>query len=209
MYLSSFVVCIFFAMLFYIYFLPQEMLDFFLEDTSIIYKNFEKDSFTLTFDDSPTNYTGEILDCLKFYNIKAIFFVLSDNIVGYEAIMDRIIGEGHKVANHGRNDTLHYVLSKEKFELDLLSSDTKLQKWLTYPKYFRPGFGFWNNTMLSILKKYKYKTMLGNIFPFDSIIENSDINVWYVKRKIHPGCIIILHDRAHTVSTLHKLLPTI
>lgn len=57
----------------------------------------------LTFDDGPNSkITPEILDTLKKYNVKATFFLLSfegDSVK--EALVSRMIEEGHTVAIHG------------------------------------------------------------------------------------------------------------
>ena len=51
----------------------------------------------LTFDDGPSGYTGELLDVLKKYNVKATFFVTGN---GSDAAIKREYDEGHTVALH-------------------------------------------------------------------------------------------------------------
>ena len=196
-------------LIYHIYFLPNYILKILLNNKNIIYQNLPNNIFTLTFDDSPTKYTNEILDCLKKYNIKAIFFIVSDNIDGNEKIMDRIINEGHTIGNHGAKDRVHILLDSDSFEKEILECDNKIKPWTknNKNKYFRPGFGFFNNNMIKILKKYNYTIMLGNIFPYDPFIKSSIINSWYIKRKLQYGSIIILHDRQWTLSTLENILP--
>lgn len=55
----------------------------------------------LTFEDGPTDaYTPEILDLLAAYDAKATFFVNGWQIAGHEALLQRIIVEGHALGNH-------------------------------------------------------------------------------------------------------------
>ncbi len=55
----------------------------------------------LTFEDGPTQaYTPLILDLLAQYNAKATFFVNGYQIAGNEAILQRVIREGHAIGNH-------------------------------------------------------------------------------------------------------------
>lgn len=55
----------------------------------------------LTFEDGPTAaYTPQILDILAEYNAKATFFAIGFQIEGNEAILQRIIREGHTIGNH-------------------------------------------------------------------------------------------------------------
>lgn len=56
---------------------------------------------SLTFDDGPhPETTAKILDILKKEKISATFFLIGENIVGNEALVDRIIREGHNIGNH-------------------------------------------------------------------------------------------------------------
>ena len=51
----------------------------------------------LTFDDGPSNYTNELLDILKKYNVKATFFVTSN---GSDQAIRRAYEEGHSIGLH-------------------------------------------------------------------------------------------------------------
>jgi peptidoglycan/xylan/chitin deacetylase (PgdA/CDA1 family) len=199
-----FILILIFIIIYHIYFLP----DYILYNKNIIYKNLPNNNFTLTFDDSPTKYTNTILDYLKIYNIKAIFFIISDYIDGNEKTMERIVNEGHEVGNHGTKDIKHILLDSYSFEKEILECDNKLKPYLknNKNKYFRPGFGLFNNNMIKISKKYNYKIILGNIYPHDTLIKSSTINSWYIKRKLNYGSIIILHDREWTIYTLEKII---
>ena len=53
----------------------------------------------LTFDDGPSAYTGELLDILARYNVKATFFVTNRN-PNYAHFIKRAHDEGHTIALH-------------------------------------------------------------------------------------------------------------
>ncbi|WP_195268185.1 polysaccharide deacetylase family protein [Eubacterium sp. 1001713B170207_170306_E7] len=53
-----------------------------------------------TFDDGPSEHTGEILDLLRKYNIKATFFTNGREGPVMEEAYRRIVDEGHTLANH-------------------------------------------------------------------------------------------------------------
>jgi peptidoglycan/xylan/chitin deacetylase (PgdA/CDA1 family) len=188
-------------LLFHVYFLPDYLLKPLL-NKKIVYKTDANVLFT--FDDSPTEYTDALLDLLLEFDIKAIFFVLSDNIEGNERIMDRIVNEGHAVGNHGLKDRTHWSMSERAFEADLLESETKLRPWMQ-KKWFRPGHGYFNDAMLRTLDRHGYTMMLGNIYPFDKCITSPAINAWFIRTKMSPGSIVVLHDTRITVPTLKKL----
>lgn len=55
----------------------------------------------LTFDDGPSStVTPQILDILDSYGVKATFFLHGNRIKGNEAIVRRLIRDGHAIGNH-------------------------------------------------------------------------------------------------------------
>ncbi len=73
----------------------------------------------LTFDDGPSEYTNEILDILKEYDVKATFFVLAKD--GYEEEYQRIIDEGHTLAIHSYTHQYSQIYdSPEAFREDIV-----------------------------------------------------------------------------------------
>ena len=65
----------------------------------------------LTFDDGPTSLTGELLDVLAKYSVKATFFLVN---TGYAEEMKRIAKEGHTLAVHTLTHSYGYIYSSEK-----------------------------------------------------------------------------------------------
>ncbi len=81
----------------------------------------------LTFDDGPSIYTGEILDILKEYDVKATFFVIGKEGEEYEALYNRIVDEGHTLGMHSYSHKYNEIYeSKEAFAGDL----SKLREYL-------------------------------------------------------------------------------
>lgn len=55
----------------------------------------------LTFDDGPnSHFTGSILDILKEHGVLATFFVVGENAAIHPDLIERMLREGHAVANH-------------------------------------------------------------------------------------------------------------
>lgn len=72
----------------------------------------------LTFDDGPGPYTGWLLDILKQYGVKATFFVTNS---GYDAMMARIVREGHSIGIHTMTHDYNTIYaSEEAFFTDLI-----------------------------------------------------------------------------------------
>ncbi len=81
----------------------------------------------LTFDDGPSSNTGEILDILAEYDVKATFFVVGKEEEKYQPLYKRIVEEGHTLAMHSYSHKYNEIYqSRESYVEDL----TKLQEFL-------------------------------------------------------------------------------
>ena len=137
-------------------------------------------SLLLTFDDGPhALYTPRILDILAHYRIKAVFFQIGQNIGALGAagaagatirepqIMERILAEGHAVANHTHTHPLLPRLDELKLtdEIDrteaLLSAATRGHAGRA--SLFRPPYGARNDLVLAEVTARGLRSVLWNI----------------------------------------------
>ena len=75
------------------------------------------------------------------------------------------------------------------------------------PKYFRPGSGFFNTTVRSVVKRLDYQLVLGSIYPWDAQISCSRLNAWQLLSSLRPGAVIVIHERKWTPNMLRIVLP--
>ena len=69
----------------------------------------------LTFDDGPTEAaTLKILSILRANNLKAVFFCVGNNIKNQQALTERILSDGHTIANHTMNHKLLTKMSRKE-----------------------------------------------------------------------------------------------
>ncbi len=167
----------------------------------------------LTIDDGPDpSTTPRILDLLLEYDAVATFFLLSDHIPGNEALVQRIVDEGHEIGNHLTDDQPSIRLSVDDFEQRLLHAQGVLSRFGEI-RWFRPGSGWYNKSMRAVLIEHGYRLALGSIHPFDSHVPSSWFASNYILWRAQPGAIIVLHDnsdRGHrTADTLDKVLPAL
>lgn len=165
----------------------------------------------LTIDDGPDSAaTPRILDVLKQHDARATFFLITSRIPGNEEIVVRTVEEGHELANHLTTDEPSILLSPPEFEKQLLESHDVLSRFSDV-RWFRPGSGWYNAAMLSILRKHGYRCALGSVYPFDPQIPSSWFASRYVLRNVRAGSIIVLHDYGargeRTASALAIMLP--
>ncbi len=74
----------------------------------------------LTFDDGPSTYTGELLDVLDTYNVKATFFVVYNDKEEVQPYYQEIVDRGHTIAMHSYSHVYDQVYaSKDSFVEDV------------------------------------------------------------------------------------------
>ena len=106
-----------------------------------VYKPIGNKVVYLTFDDGPSQYTGELLDILAKYNVKVTFFV-TGRAPGYNYNIKRAHDEGHTVALHTNTHNYNYIYSSTNAYFEDLNAISETVHSLTgeYSKLIRfPG----------------------------------------------------------------------
>ena len=169
----------------------------------------------LTFDDGPQDpHTGQILDILARYSIKATFFLTGEKIEQNPDIVRRIISDGHEVGNHSySHKTMHCRLLKWLRKEIERTDELLLQTGASQPIHFRPPFGRISFRLISLIKKMQKKMILWDIGPKDFKYSHPYEIVGKVLKKLKPGSIIVLHDgggdRSITVKAVNILVKDI
>ena len=147
----------------------------------------------ITFDDGPHPvYTPRLLDGLKERNVKAMFFLIGENIVGREHIVRRMAEERHIIGNH----TFHHVqlncLNEEVACQEITSTNELIESIINKPiEFIRPPFGAWSSKKSCPVELF---TILWNIDPLDWKDQNTDLIVQRVLSEVKDGSVILLHD---------------
>ena len=101
------------------------------------------DSVLLTFDDGPhPEVTPAVLDRLRKYGARALFFVVGSRISKAPHLLERILAEGHVIGNH----SYEHRLEKDPRLISYLSDVRRCQRLLmnmtgVAPKHFRAPMG--------------------------------------------------------------------
>lgn len=172
----------------------------------------------LTFDDGPSKSTGDILDILDSYGVKATFFVVGKEDEHSKEMLKRIVEEGHTLGMHSYSHVYREIYSSpEAFAEDF----EKLRQYLydvtgvECSHYRFPGGS--SNTVSTIDMKIfiDYLTEEGVIFhdwnvssgdaaskalDADTIVSNSTRDI--LKRETS---VVLLHDSADKPSTVEAL----
>ena len=95
----------------------------------------------LTFDDGPSEYTEQLLNLLKQYNIKATFFCVANFAKERKDTIKRMKQEGHVIALHSlkhKNSMIQGILETKK---DLYNSLEIMNQLGIEIQYYRPPWG--------------------------------------------------------------------
>ena len=177
----------------------------------IYYVETEEPVVALTIDDGPDPVaTAGILDLLGQYSARATFFLITTHIPGNEELVVRTVAEGHEIGNHLTTDEPSILLDLPEFERQLIEAHNVLSDY-SKVRWFRPGSGWFNTDMLSIVHQYDYRCALGSVYPFDPQIPSARFAARYVLANVRPGSIIVLHDYGtrgeRTILALSTILP--
>jgi peptidoglycan-N-acetylglucosamine deacetylase len=175
------------------------------------FTNTSQPVIALTIDDGPdSRTTNHILDVLDRHNVTATFFVITDRIPGNEQTLQRMLNAGHELGNHTTADIHSIGLTTAAFEQDLIKADAIL-KTFVQPQWLRPAGGWYNQEMIKVAQKYRYKVALGSIFPYDTSISSPWFATQFILANAQAGGIVVLHDSGdwgkNTAETLDQVLP--
>lgn len=187
----------------------------------------------LTFDDGPIpEVTPWVLDLLKEYNVKAIFFCIGDNVKKYPEIFKRIVAEGHRIGNHTfhhlngwETETQGYLkdiaAAEDQFNSIQLSEETPLKspkgdtslvntKALEISNLFRPPYGKMTSQQAKEVHKKGYKIVMWDVLSgdFDQTISEEKC-LRNVTKNIKAGSIVVFHDSLKAEKNLRYVLPKV
>lgn len=170
----------------------------------------DEPAFALTFDDGPHDpYTAEVLDILARYEARATFFLMGQQIERHPALFDRIVGEGHQVANHFYDGRPALWMSNEAIAESLARTEDLLRGH-NPSRLVRPAAGVSRHSTRLLLREHGYSVVLGSAYTSDTTNPPRAYMRWAFRSMLAPGRIAILHDgrrqRQRTVDVLPAIL---
>ena len=150
----------------------------------------------LTFDDAPDSLFGPVLlDTLAAYNVPATFFCLGTCVQRNPGLVQRIVGEGHIVANHSYDHADLTTLTPEQVREEVLRAETLIQQITSLrTALFRPPYGALNDEVSQIVLSLGYKIIMWNVDSLDWTGITGPAVAARVVPNTTAGSIILMHN---------------
>ena len=163
----------------------------------------------LTFDDGPNpNHTPEVLDILARHGARATFFVIGSLVERYPAIFQRIVAEGHTVANHTWRHENLARLTKAEFDETISRTEEILGPHAT--PCLRPPYAATGSHTREWAAEYGLAVHLWTVSANDWLGLNATEIADRIESRVTAGSVVLMHDgggnRTQTVRGLEMLL---
>lgn len=160
----------------------------------------------LTFDDGPGPMTSKFLDVLRRYRVPATFFLIGQNIAGRQALVRRMVREGHALGNHTWNHP--NVAGGNAGQLTSTSHAIRAASGVS-PCVFRPPGGSTNTTLGAQARSLGMVDVLWSVDTSDWRLPGSTA-IAARALAVRRGGIVLMHDgggpRGGTLAALPKII---
>lgn len=150
---------------------------------------------------------NKILDILKDHKVKATFFVGGCWADDNAKILQRIVGEGHEIANHGYyhkdHKKLDYTANREEIYYNELVVNA-LSGVKT--ELFAPPSGSFSEATLEVCYDLGYKLIMWSKDTIDWRDRDSELIYKRATEGVSNGDLILMHPYPSTVAALDRIL---
>lgn len=163
----------------------------------------------LTFDDGPDpQRTPAMLDLLARQGVRATFFVVGARAEAHPELVRRMAAEGHVVGNHSYTHSWRFPLRSLGRTMEELRRTGEVLQRITglRPRLFRPPFGVTNPTIARAVRRLGLDPVGWSIRSLDTMGQSPERVAARILRRLHPGAVILLHDRCAGSERLVGLL---
>ncbi len=157
----------------------------------------------LTFDDGPIpEVTPWVLDVLDYYNIKATFFSVGDNVRRHPELLEEIKRRGHSWGNHTMNHLQGFKVTSRNYLRNIKEADNLIDSNL-----YRPPHGIMRWSQAKVIKDHF------NIIMYDLVTRdyskklNGEQVLNNVKKFARNGSIVVFHDSLKAERNMRYALP--
>ena len=167
----------------------------------------------MTFDDGPhPKLTPMLLDMMKERGIKGTFFLVGKNVAEYPEIAQRIVAEGHEVANHSWAHPQLTKLAPDALKKEIADTNDAIHRATgIQTTLMRPPYGAINAAITKRLnEEFGLTIAMWSVDSIDWRIRNAAHVTKLITEKAAPGAIILAHDiHPSTVQAMPAVFDTL
>lgn len=155
----------------------------------------------LTFDAAwGADKTSKIVEILKENNVSATFFLVGFWSEKHQDKIKEIDNAGFDIGTHSNTHPKMSTLSASKIQEELTVSSKLISDITGKPvRFFRPPYGDYNDTLLTVADNLKLQTIQWNIDSLDWKGLNSNQMLERIKTGLCNGSIILFHNNSDNI----------
>lgn len=155
-----------------------------------------------------SEFTGQLLDTLDKYNVKTTFFLVNIWLDKYPEVAQEILRRGHEIGMHSATHPDFKTLSEEGIKKELQDNYNKIVEITGFkPILFRPPFGSYNNSLITIANNMGIHVVQWNVDSLDWKDLSKQEIFKRVTGKVKNGSIVLFHNNGkHTAAALGPIL---
>jgi peptidoglycan/xylan/chitin deacetylase (PgdA/CDA1 family) len=162
----------------------------------------------LTFDDGPSPYTPGIVRELVRLRVPGTFFIVGQQLNDFSAGLRDELAHGFVIGDHTENHAPLNALPESRQYSQIHDVAARMARaGAPVPQLFRPPYGVYNRTTLSLLHRFNMLMVLWSVDPRDWARPGTAAIVQRVLAAARPGAIIELHDGGGDRSQTQAALP--
>jgi peptidoglycan/xylan/chitin deacetylase (PgdA/CDA1 family) len=154
----------------------------------------------LTFDDGPhARGTPAVLELLRDARLRAVFFLVGEQVERYPGLAAQIAEEGHEIALHCHRHRLLLRLTPRQVHDDLRRAEAAIAGATgRAPRLYRPPYGVLNGAALVLARANRWESLLWSREGHDwQRRATADSIATRVCRSLRGGDVVLLHDADH------------
>lgn len=146
-----------------------------------------------TFDDGPSDGTGQLLDLCEQTGARISFFLIGEQAADYGPDINRIITDRCLLGNHSTDHTQMIKLSTEDCVNNFRMSDSLICQagGVPEPEAYRFPYGDYTPEQLAAIGK---PGIMWSLDSLDWDLKNTDLVIQRVLEQVEEGDIILMHD---------------
>lgn len=154
-----------------------------------------------------TEYLDEMLAIFDKYDVTTTFFVGGSWVAQYPEMLQKIIGYGHEIGNHGYHHKQHSKLSYDQNVMEINACGKIVFEYGSVNmSLFAPPSGDFGTETLNAAKDNGYRTIMWSRDTIDWKDKDSEIVYTRATKNTDSGELILMHPTKHTAAVLERIV---